>query len=156
MHPFGLWADPADDERVIGWTRDSRAAVRPWATGAVYLNFIGDEGADRVRAGLGREGNYARLAEVKRAWDPDNVFRHNHNIAPAVGLSPGAGCGQASGAYAAPAASEARLAAVEGGQDPDPVVGHGHGVLPVGGAGAVRWSPRSSRRRAPASRRCRG
>lgn len=83
VHPFGLWADPADDERVIGWTRALRAAVRPWATGAVYLNFIGDEGADRIRAGLGQE-NYARLAELKRAWDPDNVFRHNHNIAPVM------------------------------------------------------------------------
>ena len=57
--------------------------MRPWASGAVYLNFIGDEGAERVRAGLGEE-HYARLAEVKRVWDPDNVFRHNHNIAPSL------------------------------------------------------------------------
>lgn len=83
VHPFGLWDDPADDDRVIGWTRELRAAVRPWATGAVYLNFIGDEGADRVRAGLG-ERNYARLVEVKSAWDPENVFRNNHNIAPSL------------------------------------------------------------------------
>jgi FAD/FMN-containing dehydrogenase len=81
VHPFGLWDDPADDERVVGWTRELRAAVRPWATGAVYLNFIGDEGAERVVAGLGEE-NYRRLGEVKRVWDPDNVFRLNHNIAP--------------------------------------------------------------------------
>ena len=83
VHPFGLWDDPADDDRVIGWTRELRAAVRPWATGAVYLNFIGDEGADRVKAGLG-ERNYARLVEVKSAWDPENVFRNNHNIAPSL------------------------------------------------------------------------
>ena len=81
VHPFGLWADPADDERVIGWTRELRTAVRPWATGAVYLNFIGDEGADRVRAGLG-EASFGRLATIKQVWDPDNVFRRNHNIAP--------------------------------------------------------------------------
>lgn len=81
-HPFGLWADPADDARVIGWTRELRSAVQPWATGAVYLNFIGDEGADRVRAGLG-EQNYQRLVGIKQVWDPDNVFRRNHNIAPA-------------------------------------------------------------------------
>ncbi|HEY7717855.1 MAG TPA: FAD-binding oxidoreductase [Pedococcus sp.] len=81
VHPFGLWEDPADDDRVVGWTRDIRAAMRPWATGAVYLNFIGDEGADRVRAGLG-EQNYQRLVGIKQAWDPDNVFRRNHNIAP--------------------------------------------------------------------------
>ncbi|MEV5315099.1 FAD-binding oxidoreductase [Streptomyces sp. NPDC052610] len=82
VHPFGAWTDPADDERCVGWVRDVRGHVRPWSTGAVYLNFIGDEGADRVRAGLGPE-NTARLAELKRRYDPDNVFRFNHNIRPA-------------------------------------------------------------------------
>ncbi|MFR9800480.1 FAD-binding oxidoreductase [Streptomyces sp. MS06] len=82
VHPFGVWEDPADDERVLKWVRDVRAAVGPWSTGAVYLNFIGDEGAERVRAGLGAE-NTRRLAEVKRRFDPDNVFRFNHNIRPA-------------------------------------------------------------------------
>jgi FAD/FMN-containing dehydrogenase len=47
----------------------------------VYLNFIGDEGEDRVVAGFGRE-NYARLAKIKTQYDPDNVFRLNHNIKP--------------------------------------------------------------------------
>jgi len=82
VHPFGLWADPADDERCVQWVRDVRADVRPWSTGAVYLNFIGDEGADRVVAGLGAE-NARRLGELKRRYDPDNVFRFNHNISPA-------------------------------------------------------------------------
>ncbi|GAA1765469.1 FAD-binding oxidoreductase [Luedemannella helvata] len=82
VHPFGLWDDPADDDRGRQWVRDVRAAVRPWATGDVYLNFIGGEGADRVSSGLGPD-NLARLAEVKRRYDPDNVFRLNHNIAPA-------------------------------------------------------------------------
>ncbi|MEU6260694.1 FAD-binding oxidoreductase [Streptomyces sp. NPDC047043] len=82
VHPFGLWADPADDERCVQWVRDVRAAVRPWSTGAVYLNFIGDEGADRVVAGVGAE-NARRLGELKRRYDPDNVFRFNHNIRPA-------------------------------------------------------------------------
>jgi FAD/FMN-containing dehydrogenase len=58
-----------------------RAAVRPWSGGAVYLNFIGDEGPERLRAGLG-EGNLLRLEKVKRRYDPDNVFRFNHNIRP--------------------------------------------------------------------------
>ncbi|MGR6969548.1 FAD-binding oxidoreductase [Streptomyces cynarae] len=82
VHPFGVWADPADDEQALRWVRDVRADVRPWRTGAVYLNFIGDEGRDRVVAGLGTE-NLNRLAQVKRQYDPDNVFRYNHNIPPA-------------------------------------------------------------------------
>ncbi|MGC9544497.1 FAD-binding oxidoreductase [Streptomyces sp. UG1] len=82
VHPYGMWQDPADDERCIQWVRDVRTDVRPWSTGAVYLNFIGDEGAERVVAGLGAE-NTRRLAELKRRYDPDNVFRFNHNIRPA-------------------------------------------------------------------------
>ncbi|MGW2048224.1 FAD-binding oxidoreductase [Streptomyces sp. NPDC001858] len=82
VHPFGLWEHPADDARCVQWVRDVRADARPWSTGAVYLNFIGDEGADRVVAGVGAE-NARRLADVKRSYDPDNVFRFNHNIRPA-------------------------------------------------------------------------
>ncbi len=82
VHPFAAWEDEADDARAIQWVRDVRADVRPWSTGAVYLNFIGDEGADRVEAGLGAE-NARRLAAVKGQYDPDNVFRFNHNITPA-------------------------------------------------------------------------
>ncbi|MFF5707299.1 FAD-binding oxidoreductase [Streptomyces sp. NPDC012794] len=81
VHPFGMWEDPADDDRVRQWVRDVRADVRPWSTGAVYLNFTGDEGADRVVAGLGAE-NMRRLGELKRRYDPDNVFRSNHNVKP--------------------------------------------------------------------------
>ena len=81
VHPFGIWEDPADDERCVEWVRKVREDVRPWSTGAVYLNFIGDEGTDRVAAGLG-EDNMRRLAAVRAEYDPDNVFRFNHNIAP--------------------------------------------------------------------------
>ncbi|MFF4806544.1 FAD-binding oxidoreductase [Streptomyces sp. NPDC001351] len=81
VHPFGIWQDPADDERCLRWVRDVRADVRPWSTGAIYLNFIGDEGPERVVAGLGAE-NTRRLGELKRRYDPDNVFRFNHNIRP--------------------------------------------------------------------------
>ncbi|MFF1509317.1 FAD-binding oxidoreductase [Streptomyces sp. NPDC058326] len=83
VHPFATWVDPADDERAVRWVRDVRADARPWSTGAVYLNFIGSEGEERVVAGFGAE-NYRRLAAVKAAYDPDNVFRFNHNIAPAA------------------------------------------------------------------------
>lgn len=82
IHPYGLWQDPADDERAKQWAHDVRADLKPWVSGAVYLNFIGDEGGDRIIAGLGRE-NYARLARVKAQYDPDNVFHLNHNIKPA-------------------------------------------------------------------------
>ena len=53
----------------------------PWSTGGTYLNFIGDEGPDKVRAGFGAA--YERLARVKADWDPDNGFRGNQNIRPA-------------------------------------------------------------------------
>lgn len=82
VHPFGLWSDPADDARGIQWARDIRTDLAPWATGDVYLNFIGDEGTDRVIAGFGPD-NYERLARVKAQYDPENVFRRNHNIQPA-------------------------------------------------------------------------
>jgi FAD/FMN-containing dehydrogenase len=83
IHPLGLWEDPADDERALAWGRGICADVRPWATGAVYLNFVGDEGQDRVRAGYGEE-NYGRLAAVKAEFDPGNVFHLHHNIKPAA------------------------------------------------------------------------
>ncbi|MEU8825630.1 FAD-binding oxidoreductase [Streptomyces sp. NPDC048636] len=81
VHPFGLWEDPADDDRVRRWVRAMREDVQPWSSGAVYLNFIGAEGEERVIAGFGPE-NYQRLAEVKARYDPDNVFRFNHNVKP--------------------------------------------------------------------------
>ena len=81
VHPFGLWESPEDDQRARGWARDVRADLKPWAIGAVYLNFIGNEGRDRIVAGLGAE-NYQRLAAVKAEFDPENVFHLNHNIEP--------------------------------------------------------------------------
>jgi FAD/FMN-containing dehydrogenase len=83
VHPLGLWEDPAHDEQAVAWGRGICADVKPWATGAVYLNFVGDEGQDRVRAGYG-EANYERLAAVKAEFDPDNAFHLHHNIRPAA------------------------------------------------------------------------
>jgi FAD/FMN-containing dehydrogenase len=79
IHPIGAWEDPADDEKHIGWVREVSKALEPDKTGGVYLNFMGDD--DRVRAGYG-DVKYERLVEIKRKYDPDNVFRFNQNIKP--------------------------------------------------------------------------
>ncbi len=81
QHPFGLWDDPADDERGIAWARNAVAEMEPFSTGAVYLNFIGDEGEDRIKAGYGAK-NYKRLAAVKAEYDADSVFHLHHAIRP--------------------------------------------------------------------------
>jgi FAD/FMN-containing dehydrogenase len=82
VHPFGLWDDPADDERAIAWAKALRADLAPYAAGGTYLNYTVDEGRDRTIAGFGGMANYRRLAAVKAEYDPDNVFRFNHNVAP--------------------------------------------------------------------------
>jgi FAD/FMN-containing dehydrogenase len=74
------WSDAADSDRNVGWTRALFEAMRPHLHDAVYVNNLGDEGPDRVRAAYG--ANYPRLAELKRAYDPDNIFRVNQNIVP--------------------------------------------------------------------------
>jgi len=81
VHPFAVWENPADDDRVIGWAKAFRDDIARFASGGVYLNFIGDEGQDRVVAAFGEE-KYRRLARVKAQYDPDNVFRGNQNIKP--------------------------------------------------------------------------
>jgi FAD/FMN-containing dehydrogenase len=68
-------------ERHIAWARDFFDAMQPHAGGRVYVNFLGEEGGDRVRQAYGT-GNYERLVELKRAYDPSNFFRLNQNIAP--------------------------------------------------------------------------
>jgi FAD/FMN-containing dehydrogenase len=82
VHPFGMWQDPADDAANIAWARAFRDDLAEFSTGAVYLNFIGDEGEARLRAGYG-PGSYERLAQVKAEWDPGNLFRAGGNVPPA-------------------------------------------------------------------------
>lgn len=79
--PIAIWDDPADDAANIGWARELWNAVRPFSTGGVYANNLGDEGDERVRDAYG--ANYARLAAIKKQYDPTNFFRLNQNIRPA-------------------------------------------------------------------------
>jgi FAD/FMN-containing dehydrogenase len=81
VNVVGMWGDPSESDRHTGWARATAAALAPFATGGVYVNFLGDEGEQRVRAAYS-EGTYARLAELKAKYDPENVFRLNQNIRP--------------------------------------------------------------------------
>ena len=76
------WEDPADADRNIAWTRRCFEAMRPYLKDAVYVNNLGGAEQERVRAAYGV--NYDRLTSVKARYDPENVFRLNHNIAPAA------------------------------------------------------------------------
>jgi len=79
--PVAIWDDAAEDAVNVQWARDIWEALRPYSSGGVYANNLGDEGGERVKEAYG--GNYSRLAFVKRQYDPDNFFRMNQNIAPA-------------------------------------------------------------------------
>jgi len=81
MNVVGLWTAGEQADPHIAWVRRTFDAVQPFATGAPYLNFLGDEGADRVRAAYGAE-TYDRLAKIKQRYDPTNFFRVNQNIRP--------------------------------------------------------------------------
>jgi FAD/FMN-containing dehydrogenase len=82
VNVHGRWEDPAKDAECIGWARDLFRASAPFATGAVYVNFLTEEEGDRVRAAYGR--NYDRLVKLKNRYDPSNLFRVNQNIRPMV------------------------------------------------------------------------
>jgi FAD/FMN-containing dehydrogenase len=81
IHYLSMWADSADGPANIAYTREVDAAMKRWASGRVYLNFIGDEGPRRIEEAFGPE-KFHRLRQLKSEWDPDNVFHHNHNIPP--------------------------------------------------------------------------
>jgi FAD/FMN-containing dehydrogenase len=78
-----VWTeDDPEPDRHVAWAREFFDAMQPHASGRVYVNFLGDEGQDRVRAAYG-ERNYERLGRLKRIYDETNVFRLNQNIQPA-------------------------------------------------------------------------
>ena len=81
MAIVGVDPDPANQELITNWTRDYWEAVHPHTARGSYVNFMMEEGEDRIRASYG--DNYERLQEIKARYDPDNFFRVNQNIKPA-------------------------------------------------------------------------
>jgi FAD/FMN-containing dehydrogenase len=74
------WTDPAEADRHIAWARGVHQAITPYTSGT-YVNYLGNEGEDRVRAAYGPD-IYDRLVAVKNEYDPTNLFRLNQNIKP--------------------------------------------------------------------------
>jgi FAD/FMN-containing dehydrogenase len=78
----GVDPEPANRERITAWTKDYWTALHPHSAGGAYVNFMMDEGQERVQATY--RDNYDRLAKIKKKYDPNNFFRVNQNIRPAV------------------------------------------------------------------------
>lgn len=86
LNLYGVWDDPADDAQGKAWARQIHAAMQPHSAPGMYVNFLGAEGSDvdaRSQA-LAAYGPHklARLVALKNRYDPENVFRLNHNIPP--------------------------------------------------------------------------
>jgi FAD/FMN-containing dehydrogenase len=82
----GVDPDPANADRISQWARDYWQELHPTSAGGAYVNFLMNEGQDRIKASY--RGNFARLAQVKERYDPDNTFHINQNIQPASEPSP--------------------------------------------------------------------
>jgi hypothetical protein len=82
IHYLSMWVDPSESETNIAYTRDLAGSMKPWSSGRAYLNFLGDEGQSRIEAAFGSV-KWQRLRELKKKWDPQNLFRLNQNIPPA-------------------------------------------------------------------------
>ena len=76
----GIWPDPADNDANMQWVRDYYAALAPHSRAGGYTNFASADDQERVRDNYG--SGYDRLAQVKRRYDPSNLFHVNHNITP--------------------------------------------------------------------------
>ncbi|MGD8579276.1 MAG: BBE domain-containing protein [Lysobacterales bacterium] len=78
----GVDPDPANTDQITDWCKDYFDALHPYSAGGAYVNFLMDEGEERVAASFRK--NYERLAAVKKAYDPTNFFHVNQNIRPAA------------------------------------------------------------------------
>lgn len=83
----GSWEDPAFDQAAIEWCHETMAIAAPDAAPGRYVNEVSETGPDVVRSIYG-DVVYRRIAGLKREWDPDNVFRLNHNVPPAAEPAP--------------------------------------------------------------------
>jgi FAD/FMN-containing dehydrogenase len=81
----GRWNESSDDGHCVAGVRAIFEKFSPFALGSVYVNFLGEDETDRVKAAYGQ--NYARLVAVKDRYDPGNLFRHNQNIKPSSSRS---------------------------------------------------------------------
>jgi len=79
----GIDPNPANNERMTAWAKEYWSALHPYSAGGAYVNFMMDEGQDRVQASY--RDNYQRLVTIKRKYDPDNFFHINQNIKPGDG-----------------------------------------------------------------------
>jgi hypothetical protein len=80
-HPIACWATDEETDYEMDWVDRYSRAFQPDRSGGVYLNFEPGTTASDVQRGFG-PGKYARLADLKAEWDPNNLFRSNHNILP--------------------------------------------------------------------------
>lgn len=80
MNVHTRWQDRKDDNVCVAWARMLFGAMAPYATGSAYVNFMPDDEVDRIEKVYG--SNYKKLAEIKRRYDPENLFRMNQNIRP--------------------------------------------------------------------------
>lgn len=78
----GVDPDPANKEKISSWTKQYWEALHPYSAGGAYVNFMMEEGEDRVKATYG--ANYERLVKIKEKYDPNNLFRVNQNIKPTL------------------------------------------------------------------------
>jgi FAD/FMN-containing dehydrogenase len=79
---FCVWTDRKETDVNLKWVEEFWQAVRPYLARRAYVNYLGEEGADRVREAYGP--NYERLAALKSKYDPTNFFRFNQNVKPTV------------------------------------------------------------------------
>ena len=80
LNVHGRWDEASDDATCIAWARDFFKASAPYASAGAYVNFMTEEEGDRVEAAYG--SNHDRLVQIKKKYDPENVFHLNQNIKP--------------------------------------------------------------------------